>query len=196
MLSIFVLLAHSFASQYQYLTCLCNVFFFFIIRNSSLSVCHLLALREIHSSFGHKSLSSKEIHSGELNVVLGMLTAHLLLSDVIPENDVILSRDQSLSHFRDSASWYRQRFSSYSMKKKVKKWKNMNASRYSGGRIYYRCVGEHGQRWEHLGESRVDTTRLNCSMWGGGRGRESGEKGTSYSSQEAQKNVGVTTWLN
>lgn len=68
----------------------------------------------------------------------------------------------------------------------------MNASRYSGGRIYYRCVGEHGQRRGHLGESRVDTTRLSCSMCGGG-GRESGEKGTGYSSQEAQKSIGVIT---
>lgn len=117
---------------------------FFIIRNSSLSVCHLLALRGIYSSFGHKSLSSKEIKSGEQNIVLGILTAHLLLSDVILEND-ILSGDESLSHFGDCASWYRQRFSSHSMKKKVKKWKDMNASRYSGGRIYYRYVGEHGR---------------------------------------------------
>jgi predicted phosphoadenosine phosphosulfate sulfurtransferase len=30
--------------------------------------------------------------------------------------------------------------------------------------VYYRYVGEHSQRQEHLGEHRVNMTRLSCAM--------------------------------
>ena len=38
-------------------------------------------------------------------------------------------------------------------------------------KVYYRHVGEHSQRQRHLGESRVDMTRLSCTMWGEGEGK-------------------------
>jgi hypothetical protein len=47
-----------------------------------------------------------------------------------------------------------------------------------------RYVGEQSQRQRHLGESRVDMSRLNWAMWGDGEGK--GERGIRYSSQEAK----------
>ena len=51
-------------------------------------------------------------------------------------------------------------------------------------KVYYRCVEEHSQRQLHLGESRVDVTRLSWAMWGDGEGK--GARGTKYSSQKAR----------
>ena len=43
------------------------------------------------------------------------------------------------------------------------------------GKVYYRYVGQNSQR-RTSGESRVDMTRLSCTMWGEGRGKR-GEPG-------------------
>lgn len=82
--------------------------------------------------------------------------------------------------------------------------KEGGGGRHGGGRekllsmvekVYYKYVGEHGQRQGHLGESGVDMTQ-SCAGWEkAGRGR--GEKGARCSSQEVQrfKESGEPKWL-
>ena len=38
-------------------------------------------------------------------------------------------------------------------------------------------MGEHSQRQTHLGESRLDMSRLTWAMWGEGKGKEQGGGG-------------------
>ena len=59
-------------------------------------------------------------------------------------------------------------------------------------KVYYRYVGEHSQRQKHLGEPRVDMTRLSLAMWGGERGRRSskGKPGAAARTSKVQKKVG------
>lgn len=51
-------------------------------------------------------------------------------------------------------------------------------------KVYYRHVGGHSQRQGHLGEFRVDLTRLSWVLWE--RRREKGEKRTRCVSQEVK----------
>lgn len=53
------------------------------------------------------------------------------------------------------------------------------------GKAYYSLVGEYGQSQGHLGESRVDGSRVSCAgeRRGGRRGKRGG---TRCSSQEAK----------
>lgn len=60
----------------------------------------------------------------------------------------------------------------------------MTDFRYSGGEFFCGCVEEHSQRQGHLEESRVDVTLSHVRR---GRGREKGERGTRYSSQQTQR---------
>ena len=60
--------------------------------------------------------------------------------------------------------------------------------------VYCRNTGEHSQRQGHLGESRVDvTSRWSWDMWETEREKETGERGTQCSSQEAKDIQGWVT---
>lgn len=49
-------------------------------------------------------------------------------------------------------------------------------------KVHYRDTGEQSQRQWHLGESRMDMTRLNWAVWGGVKGR--GRAGESVAARE------------
>lgn len=80
----------------------------------------------------------------------------------------------------------------------------MAAPRYDGGEgtwlllgmveeIQGRYPGGCSQRKEHLGESRVDMTRLNCAMWGYREGkrkeREGSQVGAAFRRPKGTKRV-------
>lgn len=60
--------------------------------------------------------------------------------------------------------------------------------RYGGGEVYYRYVGEHGQRQTHLRESRE---ALMTGREGEKEGKERRERGKRYSNQEANGTNGL-----
>lgn len=64
-------------------------------------------------------------------------------------------------------------------------------------KAHCRYVGDHSQRQAHLGESRVDLTRLSCTLWGDVKGQRGGERRTRCSSQKTQtyKESGQSKWL-
>lgn len=61
-------------------------------------------------------------------------------------------------------------------------------------KVYGRYLGTHSQRQGHLGEFRMDRTKLSCAMWdreGKGEGREGREDpGAAARGPKVQKGTG------